>query len=225
MLNIKDLFNNDYFKDLKVDVLSAICSGIIGTLDKSYRFKKINYKPELSPVIYAVWHGWQYGILSVKKERGNIHLLVSKSRDGEFIGRISTNIGYKLIRGSKGIDGTKALREIIKVLKNGGNIMYTVDGSRGPIFKVKPGIIKIAQMAQVPIVPLVPEAKWKTNANSWDKYQIPYLFTPSVVVFGDPIHIPKDLDDNKIEYYRELLEVKLFELQKDAQKYLYKQSN
>ena len=148
----------------KIFILSTLAFSGLWILDKSYRFERVNYNPELSPVIYAIWHGWQYGVLAIHP-RKKLNLLVSKSNDGEIIGRISRGLGYSLIRGSKGRGGEEALKGILKALKSGQNVGYTVDGPKGPIFNVKDGIIKIARRAQVPIVPLVPATKWKYIAN------------------------------------------------------------
>jgi len=200
----------------KIFLLSSLAFSAIWILDRSYRVEKINFNPELKPVIYAVWHGWQYGLLDIHP-RKNLNLLVSKSNDGEIIGRISHLLGYSLIRGSKGRGGEEAIKAILKALKSGQNLAYTVDGPRGPIFNVKDGIIKLARRAQVPIVPLVPAAKWKSNAKSWDKYQIPHLFTKVVTVFGDPILIPKNITDSETEEYRKHIENVLFNLRDQAE--------
>ena len=202
---------------IKISVLSTVAFSAIWVLDRSYRVEKINFNPNLGPVIYAVWHGWQYGLLDIHP-RKNLNLLVSKSNDGEIIGRISSLLGYSLIRGSKGRGGEAAIKEILKALKAGQSLAYTVDGPRGPIFNVKDGIIKIARRAQVPIVPLVPAAKWKSNAKSWDKYQIPHLFTKVVTVFGEPINIPKNINDSETEEYRKHIENTLLNLGNQAEK-------
>lgn len=207
-------YRHDY-EERKIRTLSTAAFLAIWTLDKTYRRKIFNYDPNF-PCIYAVWHGWQYGLLNIFP-RKRIHLLVSPSNDGEIITRISENLGYSIIRGSIGRNGSKALRNIIKTLRKGDSIAYTVDGPKGPIFKVKSGVIKIAQMSQIPIVPIVPHATWKTEAPTWDRYQIPFWFTKMVSVCGDPIYIPKDITEEQIEEYRLNLENELFRLQKEAE--------
>ncbi|EKE03199.1 MAG: hypothetical protein ACD_20C00234G0021 [uncultured bacterium] len=202
-------------EELKISLASTI--GFIGLkgADLSLKLVSVNYNPQLSPVIYAVWHGAQLGLANVNP-RKDTYLLISKSNDGEIITRVSTKLGYSAIRGSMGRGGTEALRTILRTLRVGKNVAYTVDGPRGPIYKVKSGIIKIAQMSQKPIVPLVPAGKRKIVANSWDKYQIPF-FTKWVTVFGDPIYVPKDINDDEVEQYRLALENKLFELRDQAE--------
>jgi hypothetical protein len=39
----------------------------------------------------------------------------------------------------------------------------------------------------------------------------------TALVFGDPIYVPADLDDEGIEHYRQMLEDKLFELRRQAE--------
>lgn len=195
----------------------------INILDKSYRFKKTNFNPSNEPAIYALWHGWFYGFLSFRgEERKNVNLLVSNSRDGEFISRVSERLGYSIIRGSKGRGGAKALLGMLNALKNGSSVAYTVDGPRGPAFKVKEGVVKLAQLAQVPIIPLVPASKRVTTFNSWDKYQLPHLFAESAVVFGDPIYVPADLSDDQITEYTIQIENTLADLDKQARNQLVK---
>jgi len=208
-------YNNK--EKLMIPVLSNLAYSYIGGMDKSLRAKVINYNTELSPVIYAVWHGWQYGLLTLPV-RHKIHLLISPSNDGEIISRVSNKLGFPTIRGSQGRDGTKALRKILKTLKSGGSLAYTVDGPKGPIYEVKIGIIQIAQMAQVPIVPLVPFVKSRFQAKSWDLYKVPHFFAKVASVLGDPIYIPKDISDEQKEMYRKQLEDELFRLRDIAEK-------
>lgn len=209
--------------DIDSQDLAPIGHFAINILDRSYRFEKINYKPETGPAIYALWHGWFYGFLSIKdEERKKLHLLISPSRDGEFISRVSEQLGYSIIRGSQGRGGAKALLRMIKTLESGGNVAYTVDGPRGPIFKVKEGVLKLAQMSGMPIIPLVPESKWVTTFNSWDKYQLPHLCTKSIVVYGDPVYIPKDITEEELQEYANNLETTFFDLQKQSKALLKK---
>ncbi len=205
--------NKKFKEKLKINSLYSLIIPFFYSYDLSFRHKKINYKKDLPPAIYAIWHGKQYGLSSFsKKDRKNVSILVSKSNDGELIAKICDTIGYSLVRGSKGRGGAKALRDIISALNNGQNIAYTVDGPKGPIYKVKEGIIKIAQLSQAPIIPMVPQTKVIFEAKSWDKYQIPYPFAKITTTFGDPIYIPKELTEEEEEYYRQKVEDKFFEI-------------
>jgi hypothetical protein len=124
------------------------------------------------------------------------------------------------VRGSTNRGGTQALRESLRILKQGKSIAYTVDGPKGPIFRVKEGVIKMAQISQVPIIPMVPLARKNFDFKTWDKYQLPYLFEKTVVSYGDPIYIPRDINADEVEDYRLAIENKLFELNDQAKEYL-----
>ena len=203
----------------RIYTLASLMLIYLWPMDKTIRTKKINFKPELAPAIYAVWHGKQYGLLSIVP-RKDVHILISQSNDGESISVASTVLGFSTVRGSTNRGGTKALRDSLKILKNGKSIAFTVDGPKGPIYKVKEGVIKMAQIAQVPIIPIMPVAKRTLNFKTWDKYQLPYWFEKTVALYGDPIYVPRQLTPEEEENFRLGLENKLFELDKQAQTYL-----
>ncbi|MCV4784755.1 hypothetical protein OFM36_35525, partial [Escherichia coli] len=54
---------------------------------------------------------------------------------------------------------------------------FTVDGPRGPRYRVKPGPILLAKKSGRPIIPLSFEYKRRIEAGSWDKMQIPLPFS------------------------------------------------
>jgi len=200
----------------KIVSLSNIAFSYLHILDLCAKRNVINYHPENKPVIYAMWHGCQWGLgVFPLEERKNINILISLSNDGEIISRVVNLMGFSLVRGSQGRNGDRALRNILDKIEKGQNIAFMVDGPLGPKQKVKKGIIKIAQMTQVPIVPLVPYTNQKICINSWDNYQIPYhFFIKASVCFADPIFVPKDITDDEQEEYRLKLENSLFDLEK-----------
>ena len=63
-------------------------------------------------------------------------------------------MGFKTVRGSKGRRGAvEATMNMISALHKGEDCAMMVDGPKGPPKIVKDGIIKVAKMAGVPIVP------------------------------------------------------------------------
>lgn len=198
-------------ENFKISALAGIGIAISKTLDFTCRARLYNFKPGANPSIYAIFHGWQY-ILGGIPDRKDINILISHSNDGEIITRIVHSLGFSTIRGSMGRGGMKATREILKILEKGKNVAYTVDGPRGPGFKAKEGIVKIAQMAKKPIIPVYGDVKFRIEINSWDKYQIPLPFNILPITFGEPIHVPEG--DENLEEYRLRLENALLGLQK-----------
>jgi len=202
-------------ENFKISLIAGLGCVLSKILDLTcYKIIK-NHKPESGPAIYAIYHGWQY-ILGGMPDRKKLHILISHSNDGEIIARIVHFLGFSTIRGSMGRGGRKATIEILKALEDGKNIAYTVDGPRGPGFKVKEGIIRIAQMSGKPIIPYYGDTLLKVEIPSWDKYQIPIPFSPFETELGEPIYVPKG--DEYVEEYRMKLENALSDLQKKYRK-------
>ncbi len=201
----------------KIKLLSSLAFSYLHPLDVHTKKYLVNFDPEKTPAIYAMWHGYQWGLgLFPNEYRKDIHILVSPSNDGELIARVCYLLGFSLIRGSHQREGEKALREIVAMTKVGKSIAFMVDGPVGPKQKVKKGIIKIAKMAQVPIIPIVPYTADKVCINSWDNYQIPTnLWMKASMIFGEPIYVPHDADEQVEKECRLKLENYMFELEKD----------
>ncbi|OGI00673.1 MAG: hypothetical protein A2Y25_10425 [Candidatus Melainabacteria bacterium GWF2_37_15] len=202
-------------ENFKISVISFIGSIVQKILLFTWKYKHHNFKPEITPAIYAIWHGWQFnlgGIIPRKK----LNILISQSNDGEIIARVVESLGFSTIRGSQGRGGMKATREILKALKDGKNIAYTVDGPKGPGFEVKEGIIRIAQMSGKPIIPVFGDANFRFEVDSWDKYQISLPFAHIPLRFGDPIYVPKG--EEFVEEYRLQLENELLKFKNESRK-------
>ena len=100
------------------------------------------------------------------------------------------------------------------------NGALTIDGPKGPNRIVKKGIIEIAKMAQVPIVPAVYWSPQKLflKFKSWDSFRFPLVGTKLVMVFGEPINVPENPDDDTIEQIRKKIEDNLNSLYEDLKK-------
>lgn len=67
--------------------------------------------------------------------------LSSTSRDGELIAQFIARFGVGSMRGSATRRGSAALREMATMLKQGHDVGITPDGSRGPLYEIKPGLV------------------------------------------------------------------------------------
>ena len=153
--------------------------------------------PDIMPCVYAMWHAHQFCIHGINN-RNKLHVLISRSRDGEIIADVVERWGFKTIRGSKGKKGAvEASMQMISILKSGENCAMMVDGPKGPPRIVKDGVIKIARLAGVPIVPIYWYSNNFTFASfpSWDKMRSPVLATNLINLYGEPIFISPDEDD------------------------------
>lgn len=169
--------------------------------------------PKTEPCIYAMWHAHQCCIHGLQN-RTKTNVLISRSKDGEVIARVVGKWGFKLVRGSKGRKGAiEASMQMIDALKNGENCAMMVDGPRGPAKIVKDGVIKIAKMANVPIVPIY---WYSENFNwfklpSWDGLRMPVLDVRLINLYGKPIYVGEDE-----EAARQELQASLEELERRA---------
>ena len=91
---------------------------------------------------------------------------------------------------------------MIKCINVGESIAITPDGPKGPKEVVKEGMIKLAQITGVPIIPLVWSTDKYKEINSWDKFIIPLPFAKGTYSFGNPIHIKKKISNAEFEILR-----------------------
>jgi len=145
------------------------------------------------PAVYALWHRQEVLMIWLNRNRG-VCGLVSQSKDGEYMARILLGMGFNVIRGSSTSGGTQALRALTRAARSGYSIAVTPDGPKGPIFKVHPGTIFIAQKAGVPIIPAACAIARKKILRSWDKYQFPLPFNRIEAVYGEPLHVAEGDD-------------------------------
>ena len=104
--------------------------------------------------IVAFWHGRLLMMPLAWHGLTTFHMLISAHRDGRIIAGAMNYFGIATIAGSTSRGGSSALREILRRLKEGGCVGITPDGPRGPAMTVSIGIVNIARLAGVPIVPL-----------------------------------------------------------------------
>lgn len=170
--------------------------------------------PELDSCLYALWHRNQCAIYGFK-DKPSVNVLVSRSKDGDVVANGIKPMGFKLVRGSKGRKGAvEASMQMIEALKRGERAAMMVDGPRGPAGVVKDGIIKIAKLSGKPIVPV---CWYSSNFNwiqlpSWDGLRMPILDVRLINLYGEPIYVPEDADEDAIELARQKLQVGLEDL-------------
>lgn len=206
---------------LKVKYLPPFIHLIFWLFDKSAKITKINEPANIDkPKIFASWHGRQYCFLQLQP-REKLNVLISQSNDGEIVTKVLKKLGFSVIRGSASRGGMKAVKKMLEALEDGGNIAFTVDGPRGPIYEVKMGIVKLAQKSGAPIIPVVPATGTKLVVRkSWDKYNLPLFFSDIKYYFGEPVYVDKDCTDDEQENIRMKLEMTMkkmtFEADKDC---------
>jgi lysophospholipid acyltransferase (LPLAT)-like uncharacterized protein len=168
---------------------------------------------EGASLLGACWHQ-DVVLLPFTFRNYNVVTMVSKSDFGEVMATIVRRVGFVPVRGGSSMAGTEALAEVIEYVRTHKKIFFgiTVDGSRGPRYKVKKGIVVVAKEASVPIYPVRCCAKRKLLAKTWDRTLIPLPFNEFAYFCDEPVHVPADATLDVIEAKRQELEDKLMKL-------------
>lgn len=183
---------------IKEYIFSWLAWLFIQFIGKTSRIKIVNYevvkriKESKKNIIYSFWHGRQFLLVYTHRFQG-VAIMTSLSRDGSLQTRILSKFGYFCIRGSSTRGWLSATRSIAEKIEEGKNVAFAVDGPRGPVYKVKLGVIYLAQLTGSVIVPLSSSARYKKIIpHSWDEYLLPFPFNRAVVIYGNPIEVKKE---------------------------------
>lgn len=161
-----------------------------------------------TPYIVAFWHC--HILMAVFcRHRKPITVMISQHRDGEMIATTIERFGIGTARGSSTRGGMTALREMIRLVEQGERIAITPDGPRGPRCIAQIGVVTAAQMTGAPVIPLAFIAEHKKRLRSWDRFEIPRPFSRGVYIYGDPIHVPRELTEEQVEACRLEIERKM----------------
>ena len=161
---------------------------------------------EGQPFIVAHWHGDEMGILHLLKEY-HVACIISTSKDGDLMNKAVQLLGAETTRGSSTRGGASALKGIIRLVKKGRRPSVAVDGPKGPIYKVKPGIFQISRLANLPIAPISFHAsRQKIFEKSWNKSRLPMPFAKLTIQWGESMPPVKKEDDAKHTLLAEQLE-------------------
>lgn len=184
-----------------------------------HMFKARNYK-DGGTYIYACWHQNLFvpTVYLDKIEVDKMVALVSPSSDGEILSTVLSKFGYEIVRGSSNDKNIRSLLSLIKLLKKGYSMGTPVDGPKGPIYEVKPGLVYLSQKTGIPLVPVgVAYSKYWLFEKAWDKFKLPKPFATTIITLLDPIYIPSDMS---IEQGCELVKVQINIANEKAEKIL-----
>lgn len=174
------------------------------------------------PALYCFWHNRLALCTSLyrryaqpRKPSAGVAGMVSASRDGAFLSAIFEAFNVEPVRGSSSRRGPQALLELTTWAERGYDLAITPDGPRGPCYTIQPGVMSLAQLTGLPIVPFSFHLNWKIRAGSWDRFQIPLPFARCDVVVEKPILVPREATDEQRAELRQKLEQTLRQISKD----------
>ena len=208
-----------------------VLRAIMKLLSSTYRVEAIIGEENIEPFIDdartcapAYWH--QHHVLCSTLVRRWIRrgfkacFLISGSVDGEVPERIARSWGAEVIRGSANQSGALALRDMQAMMKRGYSIVTTADGPRGPKYEIKPGVMVMARIGNVPIVPIGCAADRAWYLDRWDHFMIPKPFARVVLAVGEPHSIPREVSLDAIEPHRLAVQETVMSLMRESEERL-----
>ncbi len=167
----------------------------------------------VAPVIFCVWHNRLALSLFIyrnyvqrRQPSRRLAAMVSASRDGGLLARVLELFGVQPVRGSTSRRGPQALLELTSWAERGFDLAITPDGPRGPRYVVQDGVMALAQLTGLPIIPVAYYLSWKKCLASWDRFQIPLPLSRCEVVFGEPVRVGRSVSEAEREALRQQLE-------------------
>jgi lysophospholipid acyltransferase (LPLAT)-like uncharacterized protein len=176
-----------------------------------------------APAIFAVWHNRlavtmtaYYGYARKRSRSAGLAALVSASKDGALLAAILEAFKVQPVRGSSSRRGPQALLELTTWAERGYDLAITPDGPRGPCYRVQDGIMSLAQITGLPIIPFSCHLAWKLRAKSWDRFQIPLPFSKCEMIVEKPIRVPREAADTERQQLQQQLESVLKAISDDS---------
>ncbi len=178
--------------------------------------KKIVLKGEAQEIlgkqqcIIALWHNRTFIPCYVYRyclgAKVPMSMLTSASKDGALLSTVAEDYGMRTVRGSSHRRGVAGFRDMLRELQEGYCMCITPDGPKGPRYKSHPGVIRLASVSGLPILPLcidIPHC-WRIR-KAWDGFVIPKPFSRITLVVKAPLWVPADMgEDGQREYMEKL---------------------
>src|SRR5262249_1086726 len=80
--------------------------------------------------------------------------------------------------------GPAALRAMVRQLRQGESVGITPDGPNGPAMRASAGIVGVARLAGVPILPMTYATSRRRILQTWDRFHLPLPFSRGVFLSG-----------------------------------------
>lgn len=173
---------------------------IYGTSCWEFKNKEVfqKYINEKKPFIVSFWHGHLLMLACALQWKIPVYMLISNHRDGKIISKIISYFGIQTIAGSTNKKGFEAVRQILHVIKQGAVLGITPDGPRGPREVVSDGVLQIARLAKVDIIPLAYSCKPIKVLRTWDHFRVAKPFCKGAFAAGNPISPIEDIEQLRI---------------------------
>ena len=212
-------------ESFKARVYAGLLQLVMGALSLTYRIESFEGKERWlslqkgeTPVILAAWHNRIFYLAMLIKSQLLGHgfkmaIMSSLSGDGEIGAALGRRAGLRVVRGSPTRGGTAGFRRFFRIMKSENcSVLILPDGSKGPKYQAKMGVVVLAQLSGNPVIPISFSADRCWRAGSWDRLIIPKPFARIRVALGDEIRVDRDASGDELESCRQAVESSLMEL-------------
>ncbi len=159
----------------------------------------------IQPFIMAHWHGDELVLLQLLR-RYKVATIASLSKDGEIMNTYLRLEGVLTSRGSSSRGAVGGLKGLLRLVKQGYRCSFAVDGPKGPIHQIKPGVFETSRAMNLPIfaVGISCSSAW-TFKKSWNQAYFPKPFAKIAIVWRGPQAIvQRDEDPRSTELQKSL---------------------
>lgn len=214
----------------KTRVFAFLILAIIKVFSFTYRLRVVgNTKDYLGMVergdslVIACWHNRMFYFATyiyryLLRNGFRLAMMSSDSKDGEIGATIGKYAGAKVVRGSSSRRGASGFRGLYRaIVKDKHSIIILPDGSKGPVYKAKAGVVGLAKMTGKPILPVSCWASKYWRIRSWDRMIFPKPGAQIVISVGELIDVPREVEEAETESYRARVEQELDRLGFEAE--------
>ena len=208
-MSLKQLTKQIRHEALKILVPTAGAAFFYG-FGLTWRIRLLNpeehqaWRAQYGRLIYVGWHEHVITSAWALRQR-QIAILVSQSRDGDYLVRLNRLLGFYSARGSSTRGGLRGFLQLADALNAGHDVLFGGDGPKGPAHECKAGPALLAKHSGLPIVPLAGIVSRYSRLHSWDRTIIPHPFATITVKVCQPIFVPPDTEKEALFAYQRRL--------------------
>jgi lysophospholipid acyltransferase (LPLAT)-like uncharacterized protein len=213
-----------YSQRVTIAIVPRLVALLLRLLHRTLRYEVVvepGAEPATPPAlqVWCFWHRCLIPCACYFHDRFQPAVLISRSFDGELIARTIERLGFLTARGSSSRSGGAGLLALSKAVGRGNPAVFTADGPRGPVYKVKPGAVKLAQLTgyAIGIFYAHPEKAWMLR--SWDRFLIPKPFSRVAISWGRHVQVPQTEDPLILEAKRQEVEEGLERARSNAEQH------
>lgn len=168
----------------------------------TYELPEYHYALTKENCLYCAWHENLFMCSYVGAYHG-ANVLVSESRDGDYVGHALESLGYGTVRGSSTRGAVRALRQMVRSGSK-THVAITPDGPRGPRQHFQQGAVYLASRTGMPLVPVAFAFDRPWRFRSWDRMVMPRPFSNAVCYGGTPIHVPLNCKADGLGFFQQV---------------------